>query len=174
MGEIHPLEPSGLLIGVLCSDPKTLTDYMKEVNDFGEPLIVSPIISFDFTDYYTRTMGSNLSRCFYLYPPPFDRARLAEMKLRTNALERTAADSLHLGVERPLNLDPGYLTPSKLVLASTKDHAHRIYLRDGIYAEVTLHYRNKSYQPWPWTFPDYRSERYIEFFNKARKDLFGR
>lgn len=174
MGEIHPLEPSGLLIGVLCSDPKTITDYMKEVKDFGEPLVVSPIIAFDFTDYYTQTMGSNLSRCFYLYPPPFDRARLAELKLMTNVLEQTAADALDLDVERPLNLDPGYLTPSKLVLASTKDHAHRIYLRDGIYAEITLHYRNKTYQPWPWTFPDYRSERYIEFFNKARKDLFER
>jgi hypothetical protein len=117
-------------------------------------------------------MGSRLSRCFYFYPPPFDPADLAEIKLRTNALEAEAVRTLDLGVERPVNLDPGYLTPSKLVLASTKDHAHRIYLRDGIYAEITLQYRKKTFQPWPWTFPDYRSDGYIAFFNEVREKLF--
>jgi len=172
MGDIRHVEISSLLLGVLCKDPNTLTDYMKELSEFGAPEIVSPVIPFDFTDYYARSMGSPLSRRFYLYPLPFDRAKLAEIKLRTNALERFAAESLDLGVDRPLNLDPGYLSPSKLVLASTKDHAHRIYLRDGIFAEITLHYHDKSYRPWPWTFPDYASERYIEFFNDARKRLF--
>jgi hypothetical protein len=172
MGEIHPLEPMRLLIGVLCSGPKSLKDYMKTINDFGEPEIVSPVMPFDFTDYYAPTMGAGLNRCFYLYPPPFDPADLADIKLRTNALEQAAARTLDLNVERPVNLDPGYLTPSKLVLASTKDHAHRIYLRDGIYAEITLHYRNKSFRPWPWTFPDFRSDGYIAFFNKVRGELF--
>jgi hypothetical protein len=142
---------------------------MNEIKEFGEPGCSSPVLLFDFTDYYAADMGSPLFRRFYLYPPPFDPARLADVKLRTNALEAEAARKLDLGVRRPLNLDPGYLTPSKVVLASTKDHAHRIYLRDGIYAEVTLHYQNKSYRSWPWTFPDYRSEPYIRFFNEARR-----
>jgi len=172
MGAILPLESSCLLIGVLCKDPSTLTGYMEKIKEFGEPGVISPLIRFDFTDYYARSMGSPLLRRFYLSPPPFDRERLPDIKRRTNALERSAAEALDLGVERPLNLDPGYLSPSKLVLASTKDHAHRIYLRDGIHAEVTLHYRNKSYRPWPWTFPDYASEEYIRFFNDARMRMF--
>jgi hypothetical protein len=117
-------------------------------------------------------MGSPLFRQFYLYTPPFNRERLPDVKLLTNRLEQEAAGQLDLGVERPLNLDPGYLSPSKLVLASTKDHAHRVYLRDGIYAEVTLYYQKKSYRSWPWTFPDYASETYIRIFNEARKVVY--
>ena len=72
---------------------------------------------------------------------------------------------------RPLNLDPGYLTSAKLVLASTKDHAHRIYLSRGIYAEVTLHYQDRGWQHHEWTFPDYRRADYQEFFTHARDHL---
>ena len=72
---------------------------------------------------------------------------------------------------RPLNLDPGYLTAAKLVLASTKDHSHRLYLAEGIYAEVTLYYRDGRWQPREWTFPDYRRADYQEFFNAARRLL---
>jgi hypothetical protein len=73
---------------------------------------------------------------------------------------------------RPLNLDPGYLTEAKLVLASTKDRDHRVYLDRGIYAEVTLHYqRGRGWQPRPWTYPDYRSEPYLQFFTRCRQYL---
>jgi hypothetical protein len=172
MGELRSVEPSCLLIGVLCKNPDVLTKYMERVNEFGAPLFTSPVIPFDYTDYYTPTMGTPLFRRFYLYPPTFARERLPDVKLRTNQLEQEAARALDLGVERPLNLDPGYLSPSKLVLASTKDHAHRIYLRDGIHAEVTLYYQNKSYRSRPWTFPDYASDAYIRLFNEIRKYVF--
>ena len=72
---------------------------------------------------------------------------------------------------RPLNLDPGYITAAKLVLASTKDHAHRIYLQDGIYAEVTLAYRHRAWQPLEWTYPDYRRADFQEFFTRCREFL---
>ena len=74
---------------------------------------------------------------------------------------------------RPLNLDPGYITPAKLVLASTKDHAHRIYLRDGIFAEVTLVYRQRKWQPLEWTYPDYRRDDYQRFFTQCREWLLN-
>ena len=74
---------------------------------------------------------------------------------------------------RHLNLDRGYLTPAKLVLASTKDHAHRIYLRDGIFAEVTLVYRQRKWQPLEWTYPDYRRDDYQAFFTQCREWLLN-
>jgi hypothetical protein len=70
-----------------------------------------------------------------------------------------------------LNLDPGYLTPAKLVLASTKDHAHRLYLARGIYAEVTLYFKGRRWQYRDWTFPDYRRDDYQQFFSACRELL---
>ena len=70
--------------------------------------------------------------------------------------------------KRRINLDPGYISQSKLVLATTKNHGHRIYLGKGIYAEVTLRYRNKAFRPWEWTYPDYRTEEYVEILEEIR------
>jgi hypothetical protein len=171
MGEVHAPERACLIVGVLCKDDGVLTSFMKKINDFGTPEIISGPIPFDFTNYYTPTMGAPLIRRFYLYSPGFQTETLPDIKIRTNALEAEAAARLDLGVKRPINLDPGYLTLSKLILASTKDHIHRIYLREGIYAEITLHYRNGTFRPGQWTFPDYASETYINFLNEARGEL---
>jgi hypothetical protein len=70
-----------------------------------------------------------------------------------------------------VNIDPGYLTLSKVVLATTKDYSHRLYLRDGIYAEVTLHYEAGAWRPWPWTYRDYASGQYLDFFERVRESL---
>ena len=86
-----------------------------------------------------------------------------------NSLEKGLADAQY-AVPRPINIDPGYVTPAKLVLATTKDRAHRIYLGRGIYAEVTLTYAKKAFQSMPWTYPDYRSEPYRRFFEQVRRD----
>ncbi|MCP4534749.1 MAG: DUF4416 family protein, partial [Delftia sp.] len=75
------------------------------------------------------------------------------------------------GPDRPINLDVGYVEPSKLVLASMKNFSHRIYLRDGVYAEVTLMFRKGLWEPLGWTFPDYRSGRYDAFLTAARDSL---
>jgi hypothetical protein len=140
---------------------------------------------FDFnqTDYYEPTMGRGLKKVFWAFERPFDPAELADVKLLTNRWEEDfaqAAQRNELFVDdtattitdvRPLNLDPGYITPAKLVLASTKDFAHRIYLRDGIFAEVTLFYRHGRWEHHEWTFPDYRRGDYHEFFTRVREHL---
>jgi hypothetical protein len=61
---------------------------------------------------------------------------------------------------RTINLDPGYICASRLVLATTKDFSHRIYLRDGIYAEASLMFQKNGISVFPWTYPDYQSEQY--------------
>ena len=72
-------------------------------------------------------------------------------------------------VKRPANLDPGYIEQAKVVLASTKNFYHRIYLGGGIFGEVTMHFKNNTYQFFPWTYPDYKSKDYQDFFLRVRQ-----
>jgi hypothetical protein len=134
-------------------------------------------MKFDFTAYYESEMGANLLRKFIAFERPVSPADLAEIKLWTNGVEASfseAAASRRPPVRRPINLDPGYVTLSKLVLATTKDHAHRIYLDRGIYAEVTLRFLKGAFEPMPWTYPDYRTEAYRRFFEGVRAELLAR
>jgi hypothetical protein len=137
---------------------------------FGAALAVSPAFEFTETSYYTAEMGAGLKKQFWAFHE-IDPGRLAAIKRQTNEWEVEFA-GLKLHPEpRPLNLDPGYITLAKLVLASTKDHAHRIYLSDGIYAEVTLSYRRGGWQAFEWTYPDYRRRDFQEFFTQCRQLL---
>ena len=123
------------------------------------------------TSYYDATMGTDLKKCFFAFETLADPAELAEWKLASNQWE---IDYRQLGRHpepRPLNVDPGYLTDAKLVLATTKDRDHRIYLRDGIFAEVTLHFHRGRWEPRPWTYPDYQRADYHEFFLRCREYL---
>jgi hypothetical protein len=134
----------------------------------------SPMFDFDSTDYYQSTMGGGLRKIFFAFERLRDPAELVESKLQTNRWEDQYAAGAHHPEPRPLNLDPGYLTMSKLVLASTKDFAHRIYIDRGIYAEITLCYRQHGWQHHQFTFADYRREDYQEFFSRCRQYLHGR
>jgi hypothetical protein len=128
---------------------------------------------FDFveTDYYQATMGDGLKKQFWAFERLVDPGDLPERKRTTNEWETLYAES-HRGEEpRPLNLDPGYITLGKLVLASTKDHCHRLYLGDGIYGEATLHYRDRAWRSSDWTYPDYRREDFQAFFSRCRQWL---
>ena len=104
--------------------------------------------------------AADLKKQFLAFERLIDPAELAAIKRQTNEWEAEYAALGRHPEPRPLNLDPGYITAAKLVLASTKDHAHRIYLQDGIYAEVTLAYRHRRWQPLEWTYPDYRRDDY--------------
>jgi len=98
-----------------------------------------------------------------------DPEEIPSIKIWTNKLEDEFKKDGKFNVIRPINLDPGYLTQSKLILASTKDYYHRIHLQGGIYAEVTLFYQNGKFENLPWTYPDYQTEKYKNFFLKARE-----
>jgi hypothetical protein len=150
--------------------------------EWGPIALESPHFEFNETDYYTPTMGAGLKKVFWAFERRFDPAALAQMKRLTNAWEDELAgiarrreirgdDGNPIVEPRPLNLDPGYLTVAKLVLASTKDYAHRIYLCDGIFAEITLFYRHGRWEHHEWTFPDYRRGDYHEFFTACRNYL---
>ena len=132
--------------------------------EFGPIDYESEILPFDHTTYYVAEFGENLKRRFVAFEKLVHPGRLVEIKLLTNALEMEWA----VEGKRRINIDPGYVSHSKLVLATTKNHAHRIYLGQGIYAEVTLHFRDGAFRAWPWTYPDYASPPLIAIFNHIR------
>lgn len=140
---------------------------------FGPADRASQTWPFDFTSYYADQMGSPLYRRFIAFTTLTAPDRLVDAKRLTNVLERHFADDHPEGPDRPVNLDVGYVTPAKLVLASMKDFAHRVYLGRGVYAEVTLLYR-KGWQGLAWTFPDYASGRYDELLTACREDVLAR
>lgn len=138
---------------------------------WGDLAVVSAPIPFEAGGYYTPTMGSDLIKTLVALEGFLDPADLSDWKRQTNAWEEAyATESPHPEV-RPLNLDPGYTTQAKLVLATTKDRDHRIYLKDGIFAEVTLTYVGKRWQHHRWSYPTYRSDEVAEFATACRQRL---
>lgn len=172
MGEIGTPAPVMLLLAAFSRHGEGL-DWARQRAEatWGTVALASPRFSFEETGYYEPTMGPGLQKCFWAFDKLIDPGLLADVKAQTNAWEIEYAKDCGHDEPRPLNLDPGYLTPAKLVLASTKDHAHRLYLSDGIYAEVTLFYKDRRWQHRDWTFPDYRRADYQQFFAECRQAL---
>lgn len=172
MGSISPPHPVLLLVAVSSRYDAALQWAQEKIAaEFGALGAVSPAFDFTETDYYTATMGTDLKKQFVIPAQLIDPGQLATIKRLTNDWEVEYAAGASHPEPRPLNLDPGYLTLAKLVLASTKDHSHRIYLAEGIYAEVTLSYRAKQWQAFEWTYPDYRRGDFQEFFTNSRSLL---
>ncbi len=136
---------------------------------FGPVARTSADFDFHQTRYYEPTMGPGLRKRFLVFDRLVEPDCLARVKLQTNDLERELAASGTYPEPRPLNLDPGILTLGKFLLATTKDQAHRIYLGDGIFAEVTLRFQAGEFMPWEWTYADYREPDVRAFLEEARE-----
>ena len=139
-------------------------------NEFGEIDFHSQPLEFRFTNYYVKEMGEPLSRRFISFSDLIDPSRLANIKLRTNQIEKKYA---HRGGERRgLNIDPGYINLTAFILSTSKNYAHRIYLGDGVFAQQELLFERKKIQTLDWTYPDYRSFEYQAILKKIR-DLYA-
>ena len=172
MGHIKSPSPVKLLVGVILGNTAILDSVHRTLEDqFGKIDFKSNLMVFDYTTYYSQEMGRELQRQFVSFERLFPPNELATAKHFSNTVECRFAESET--ARRRVNLDPGYISAAKLILASTKDHAHRIHLQNGIYAENTLRFRNKTFQPWEWTYPDYRTPAYIEIFNHIREIYLG-
>ncbi len=164
MGSIRAFNPVKLFVGVLVSEAALIPRVEQRLeSDYGPVDYRSEALPFNFTHYYRAETGNRIQRLFLSFERLIQGDQLPQIKRRTNEFEEefTAAGS---GVKRPVNLDPGYLENSKVVLASTKNFFHRMYLGGGIFGEVTMHFRNNSFQFFPWTYPDYQSAEYQKFF----------
>ena len=139
-------------------------------DQWGEPADTMGPHAFP-ADFYESTMGGDLDKVLIAIGGFADPGGLADWKTQSNGWETEYAALSHHPEERPLNMDPGYLTQAKLVLATIKDRDHRLYLRDGIFAEVTLNYMGGRWVHHRWSYPDYRTEEVAEFAMRCRKRL---
>lgn len=167
-------DPVKLFMGLIISPHMALEDLKKKLEDrFGPIDLESPIHIFDHTDYYTREMGPDLKRSFLSFLNPVEPEDLAAIKGITNRMEIEMGRPNSGGICRMVNMDPGLLSLSNIILATTKNRAHRIYLSNGMYAEVTLMYsKDKGWQPLDWTYPDYQTPLAMEFFMETRKRYY--
>ncbi len=169
MGAVKEVRPVKLFFGLLAANKQLLHQACDRLAyEFGPIDCTSAIIPFDQTDYYEKEMGRGLLRQWVSTVSLVSPIGLVGVKLYTNQLEGLFAEQ----GQRRVNIDPGYVSLSKVVLATTKDHAHRIYMGRGIYEEVTLTYkRGVGYAPWSWTYPDYRHPVAMQFFLEVRASL---
>jgi len=166
MGTAREPAPVKLIASLLTGDPGLLPAVKAAlVYTFGSTDLESEILPFDHTDYYADEFGPALQRQIVAFERLIAPDDLPDVKRQTNELEQSFARE----GRRQVNIDPGYVSLSKLVLATTKDHAHRLYLGQGIYGEVTLAYQQGHFRPWPWTYSDYASDRYCALFMEIRK-----
>ncbi len=156
MATAKAFQKCALVIGVLSTIEQRRDEVISVLEShFGPVEQQSPVMDFSFTDYYDSEMGSRPVRYLLLFRDLVDTATLADLKSITNGIEMDFASS---DGKRKVNLDPGILSLSSFILATCKDRSHRIPLRDGIYAETTLIYKNHDFQSLDWTYADYRSD----------------
>ncbi|MEM7479410.1 MAG: DUF4416 family protein [Planctomycetota bacterium] len=170
--------PTLQLVAVFSRHEQAVQWAMKRIEtNWGEIGLKSEIFDHSETNYYAAEMGEGLQKQFAIVSSSalgngfYDPAKLAVHKLQSNQWELELAENANYPSQRPVNIDPGYLTLTKLVLASAKDRAHRIYLSDGIYAEESLYYLDRRWQSRPWTYPDYQRKDFHTFFEQAREFL---
>jgi hypothetical protein len=174
MGVIRSPIPAKLFAGMLSPEP-ALFDECSVIlcSEFGPIDYESDATLWDTSDYYSDEMGPHLYRKFIFFKELIDPGKLAAVKIFTNSIEQQYLLRGSAGLRRRINIDPGYVTEAKVVLATTKDFSHRIYIGENIYAEVTLRYDSKerSFAACGHTYFDFRTESYRILFNTARDML---
>lgn len=171
MWELKEPEPVKLFCGILAADKQCLQQARDSLQkEFGNIDLESNVWNFDKTEYYRDETGDNILRQFVSLEKPIAPGKLAEVKHRTNDIEKGLA-FLRDDLPRPVNLDPGIIEASKLVLATTKNYSHRVYIGNRMYAEVTLIFRKGGWKPFDYTYPDYTQQKYHKFFTDVRNCL---
>ena len=165
MSKPTPVEPAKLAMSIFYADRHLFGELLTELSGkYGDVDFISCEMPFQYTEYYSQEMGTQLNRRFVFFESLVRPESLPDVKLFTNQIE----ERISIDGRRRINIDPGYISKPHLILATGKGYTHRPYLRDGIYADLTLIYQNKSFHPLPWTYPDYAEKKVIEIFNKIR------
>ena len=172
MWNVNEPEQVRLVYGILAADKHCLDAVTLQLETkYGKADLISEVWPFDLTHYYIGELGDNPLRQFISFKKLINPGQLAGIKHEANALEQDFAGEYRKELPRPVNLDPGIFEPSKLVLASTKNFSHRIYIGENMYAEVTLSFHTGKWKSYDYTFPDYKNGKYFDYFSKVRETL---
>ena len=165
MGKPRAHIPVKLIVGLLSSEVASLSAARRALEKkFGKVDKTSGLMDFSSTPYYADELGQGIKRQFLSFEKPVSLRKNYTLKIYTNKLEyKFSRDE-----KRFVNIDPGYVSLTKLMLFTTKNRSHRIYLDSGIYADLELVFAKKSFRALEWTYPDYRTKEYIDFFNAVR------
>jgi hypothetical protein len=165
MSKPNTAEPVKLIFSLFAKSAAIVNKTIEILSSaYGQPDFISAILPFDYTDYYCAEMGHGLVRRFLAMEKLIRPEKLPDIKLATNEIE----EKLALNAGRRINIDPGYISKAHLILATGKSYTHRPYLRDGIYADLTLVYQGKKFCSLPWTYPDYADEKQLLMLGKIR------
>ena len=168
MGLAYDFEKEKLIIGFIYNNEEIYEKALKIMCDrFGPFDFATEEFSFteEFSDYYDKELGGEAKRRILSFERLVNPDRQADIKTFTNSVEA----ELSIDGNRKVNLDPGFLSHGRLLLATTKKTGFRIPLKDGIYTELTLFYARGAWQKLPWTYRDYQSERVQSFLSDVRR-----
>ena len=168
MGQVYEFEKEKLIVGVIYNDEEIYDRALAMLKEaFGEIDGESERFSFskEFSDYYDDELGGEGQRVIFSFRDTVDPSRQAQIKIATNEMERILSED----GKRRINLDPGFINPGRLMLATTKKTGFRIPLEKGIYTELTLFWAKGQWHKFPWSYRDYQSERVQKFLTEARK-----
>ena len=165
---MKPLKPKKvkLFIGIIYNKKEVLNSILPVLKKkFGE---IEDKLEYNFnhTDYYEDELGKKLKKYVIVFKKEINPELLPNIKLFTNSIEYKTN-------KRIINLDPGYLNKQKLILATTKERPHRIYLKNGIYADLTYLFKKNDCIILRNTFPDFREKFVQEFFIKIKNTCIG-
>ncbi|MGE5700221.1 MAG: DUF4416 family protein [Deltaproteobacteria bacterium] len=160
--------PARLLVSVIYREERMFAEILPRLERMLGPVMrTSGPFPFDRTEYYGREMGAPLFRRFAVMERLVPREALAAAKIGAEELETEFSEN---GM-RTVNLDPGILTEENFLLATGKNYSHRVYLRDGVFADLTLVYRKGEYRTLPWTYPDFTTAEIRAFLSGVRDEL---
>lgn len=172
MGQTRPPLPV-MLVAAISSRYETTFEWALErmVARWGPLWMTGERFDFAHTEFYQRTMGDGIKKQMFAFETLIDPGELSSIKLQSNEIEEEYNATHQHDWPRPINIDPGYITEAKLVLATVKNRDHRVYIGNRIYAEVTLSYYHHRWNGSRWTYPDYMTPENLEFFTKCRNEL---
>jgi len=159
-----------LIIGILFSEEERLDAALDKLEEkYGRIDLKSRRFHFNITDYYEDEMGKPIERLFITFDRLIQPDTIGRIKIQTNEIE----NQLAVDNKRKVNLDPGYMDYDKIILASAKYNGQKVYLYEGIWADLTLYYKDNAFHPYPWSFPDFKTVLYNDFFLKVRARYKG-
>ncbi len=164
MGTEQEFDKVKLFSGFIYRETAVYRRVKKRLEDLFSPVdLESAQFDFEFTTYYNSEMGVPLYKRFVSFSGLIESVRLPGVKILTDKIEVETAESGN----RVINIDPGYLSNANVILATTKNHYHRVPLQDRIYAHIEYVIKKKNtLTPLEWTYPDFRSPRYMNFFEE--------